>query len=275
MRNFRKARGLCVRCSEKWAPGHKCATELQLHALQEVWNLCQEDFQEDEPEPSSPDDTAHQAFLLLSASAVSGNANPHTMQLRGSLAGQEVLILVDSGSSHSFLSSAIADKIPGCIPLRSPVNVKVANGDTLSCAFELPMAEWKVQGHSFHSALKIIPLATFDMIIGMDWLEAFSPMKVHWRNKWMAIPYGSTTVQLHGVSPEPEGCTLFQLFHAEAAPVSTPLDSDKSLVQSVLDEFADLFAEPSELPPRRVCDHRIPLIPGAQPVAIRSYRYSP
>ena len=34
--SFRKARGHCVRCGEKWAPGHKCATELQLHALQEV-----------------------------------------------------------------------------------------------------------------------------------------------------------------------------------------------------------------------------------------------
>lgn len=98
LRNFRKARRLCVCCGEKWAPGHKCATELQLHALQEVWNLCQEDFQEDEPEPASPDDAEHQAFMLLSASAVSGNANPRTMQLRGSLAGQEVLILVDSGS---------------------------------------------------------------------------------------------------------------------------------------------------------------------------------
>lgn len=46
-------------------------------------------------------------------------------------------------------------------------------------------------------------------------------------------------------------------------------------MQCVLDEFVDLFAEPSELPPHRACDHRIPLIPGAQPVAVCSYRYSP
>lgn len=92
------------------------------------------------------------------------------------------------------------------------MTVKIADGGTLTCESELPMAKWTVQGHSFHSAFKILPLGTFDMIIGMEWLEAFSPMKVHWRNKWMAIPYGATTVQLQGVSPEPEGCTLFQLF---------------------------------------------------------------
>jgi hypothetical protein len=46
-------------------------------------------------------------------------------------------------------------------------------------------------------------------------------------------------------------------------------------VQAVVDQFKHLFAEPSALPPRRACDHRIPLIPGAQPVAVRPYRYSP
>jgi hypothetical protein len=271
LRNFRKARGLCIRCGDKWAPGHKCPTELQLHALQEVWNLCQEDFQDEEPEPTSPDESEHQAFMLLSAAALSGSAHPRTLQLRGSLAGHEVLILVDSGSSHSFLSSATASKIPGCVPLRSPVTVTVADGGFLSCDSELPMAEWTVQGHSFHSALKILPLRTFDMIIGMDWLDAFSPMKVHWRHKWMVIPYGPTTVQLQGISSEPEDATLFQLFQADASSVSAHPALDNSLVQSVLDDFADLFAEPSELPPRRACDHRIPLLPGAQPVAVRSY----
>jgi len=36
-----------------------------------------------------------------------------------------------------------------------------------------------------------------------------------------------------------------------------------------------LFAEPTTLPPRREADHQIPLLPGAQPVSVRPYRYSP
>lgn len=46
-------------------------------------------------------------------------------------------------------------------------------------------------------------------------------------------------------------------------------------VQALIDEFGSLFAEPSSLPPRRPCDHTIPLVLGAQPVSIRQYRYSP
>ena len=59
---------------------------------------------------------------------------------------------------------------------------------------------------------------------------------------------------------------------------SSLLVTDESIpveVQAIVDEFAVLFATPNELPPRCVCDHSIPVIPGAQPVNIRPYRHSP
>jgi hypothetical protein len=39
------------------------------------------------------------------------------------------------------------------------------------------------------------------MILGMDWLQAYSPMKVHWGDKWMAIPYQGSTAVLQGMDP--------------------------------------------------------------------------
>lgn len=40
-------------------------------------------------------------------------------------------------------------------------------------------------------------------------------------------------------------------------------------------EFQDLFAAPKSLPPSRVFDHHIPLLPGSVPVNSRPYRYAP
>jgi hypothetical protein len=48
-----------------------------------------------------------------------------------------------------------------------------------------------------------------------------------------------------------------------------------SIIQEVLSEYQDVFAEATELPPQREYDHSIPLIPGAVPVNSRSYIYSP
>ncbi|XP_024314628.1 uncharacterized protein LOC112270762 [Brachypodium distachyon] len=52
-------------------------------------------------------------------------------------------------------------------------------------------------------------------------------------------------------------------------------DSTPGKVTQVLDAFADVFVEPQGLPPPRSFDHSIPLVPGAQPVSRRPYRYNP
>jgi hypothetical protein len=39
-------------------------------------------------------------------------------------------------------------------------------------------------------------------------------------------------------------------------------------VQTILDQFPEVFGAPVGLPPTRACDHCIPLIPEAQPVKL-------
>jgi hypothetical protein len=46
-------------------------------------------------------------------------------------------------------------------------------------------------------------------------------------------------------------------------------------IATLLQEFKDVFAKPSELPPQRVYDHAVPLCPDAIPVNSRPYKYSP
>jgi hypothetical protein len=46
-------------------------------------------------------------------------------------------------------------------------------------------------------------------------------------------------------------------------------------IQNLLQQFQAVFETPSELPPRRVCDHRIPLTQGTTLVQPRPYCYAP
>ena len=57
-----------------------------------------------------------------------------------------------------------------------------------------------MQGHSFSQDFRVLSLQSYDMVLGMDWLEHFSPMKVHWGNKWMPIPYQESSVLLQGLT---------------------------------------------------------------------------
>lgn len=48
-----------------------------------------------------------------------------------------------------------------------------------------------------------------------------------------------------------------------------------STVHGVIQEFQNCFQEPTGLPPQRVFDHGIPLVPNAQPVNTKPYIYAP
>ena len=207
LKAYRRTRGLCDRCAERWRPGHKCAPSVQLHVVQELIDLLQvSNLDADLSPPHTEAVSDHggslaegQLFIALSAEALAGSDGPRTMRFEGTILDIPLLILVDSGSSHSFLSSAVAAQLPGVQQLSDAISVQVANGNVMLCSTHLPAAVWKIQNYHFSSDLRILPLQHFDLILGMDWLESFSPMKVHWKLKWLSIPYQNSTILLQGI----------------------------------------------------------------------------
>jgi hypothetical protein len=125
----------------------------------------------------------------------------------------------------------------------------------------------------FTADMKILPISHFDIILGMDWLESFCPMQVHWKHKWMPIPYQGATTLLQGITPTVPEEVLVHICHIQQ--VEDPVDTSMSPeVAVILDQFAMVLSL-TELPPKRSCDHIIPLVPGAKPIHIRQYRYPP
>ena len=82
LRDYRRARGLCIRCGEKWSRDHRCPEQIQLHVLQEVWDLCHGDDCDDQAVPEDSD-TVAQLFMTLSSAAVSDQASASIMQFKG------------------------------------------------------------------------------------------------------------------------------------------------------------------------------------------------
>lgn len=205
------------------------------------------------------------------------------------LCGQEVVILVDSGSSSNFVSEAIASKWRNWSPLKAPVQVRVANGEILQCTHELPDCPVWISGHAFKISLKILPLSCYDVILGIDWLASHSPMEVDWKQKWLSFSYMGERVLLQGINPHIVNCDpvnkpeLSALVHQdklwcmiELQVVQGQEDNQEKPkeVQLLIEEFSELFEPPTELPPKRATDHSIPLLLGSQPFRLRPYRYN-
>lgn len=205
---------------------------------------------------------------LLSTHAVSRGESPRTIRLRALVENQVMLLLVDSSSMHSFISQAFADRIKAKSTYLPPVEVRVANGERLTCNSMVTGVQWWCLGHTFTTDMRQLALGAYDGVLGMDWLEQNSPMNCHWLEKTISFEHQGTPVTLQGVRPK-ETSTLesieldqFAKWHVGNdiwyMPVMdwrTPTtDKDKPpqpAVQAVLDDYADVFGEPKSLSPHR------------------------
>lgn len=133
---------------------------------------------------------------------------------------------------------------------------------------------WSVQSYTFTSTLKVLPLQHYDMILGMEWLERFSPMQIDWSQNWLLIPYNNSFVRLQGEVPlaSAQEVTMLEVCSLTA---DIELTRIPPAIQELIDKYSSIFAAPVGLSPSRACDHAIPLTSGAQPFVIRPYRYSP
>ena len=113
-----------------------------------------------------------------------------TIKIVGNLLGHRPLILIDSGSSSTFICEQMAAMLSNWVPLSAPVSVRVADGTSILCTHEIRQCPIYIQGYCFNFNLKILPLKCYDIIIDMDWLEQYSPMQVHWSAKWISFNYG-------------------------------------------------------------------------------------
>jgi hypothetical protein len=81
-----------------------------------------------------------QLCLLLSEVAATGVESPKSMRFMGLIQGMDIMVLLDPGSSHTFISSSIAAQLSGLSSLSHPMSVKVASGTNVVCDAQLLQA---------------------------------------------------------------------------------------------------------------------------------------
>uniref|UniRef100_A0A0A9G9I5 Reverse transcriptase domain-containing protein n=1 Tax=Arundo donax TaxID=35708 RepID=A0A0A9G9I5_ARUDO len=291
LRAYCRARGLCYKCREKWSHEHRCVATVQLHILEELLELLQisEEYDVDtnnvELRALRCDD-----LMVVSQHAVRGAQTSRTVCIVGEIQHHQVLMLIDSRSSHSFIADRMVSKLTGVSQLVSPVKVKVADGGLVPIDRQFAQCAWRVRGVSFLSDFKVFPLGYYDVILGMDWLEVHSPMQMNWGLKTMKFEYEDKEVFIQGLSGVycsfisgnfsiisiASNLSLWREVNELCAAVDIVTEEEvPNCIVQVLHQFSTVFGIPTELPPHRAWDHHIPLLPGSRPVNILPYHHSP
>lgn len=291
----KRAKGLCFRCDEKWNIGHRCKRrELSVLLIDDG----EEDYSEgtgSEPPPSPTEELTNEVTIHpeVSLNSVVGLSNPRTMKLRGKVGESEVVVLIDPGATHNFVS---LDKVAA---LKLPVTdsggfgVSLGNGEAVRgngvCENVILQLDGGVVIQEDFLPLK---LGTTDIILGIQWLEKLGAVVTNWKSQIMQFNVGENTVTLVGdpslvhsqtslktmlrtMRKERQGC-LVEVKQIE----DTPLEINQQVtteipkfISTVVQQHRTVFNEPKGLPPSRGHEHVICLKEGSNPVSVRPYRY--
>ena len=70
--------------------------------------------------------------LTISCNALTGITTPQTLKLKGDIKKKNIIVLIDSGSTHSFIHFKIAKEFNCFLYPPSEHQVMVANGGTIN-----------------------------------------------------------------------------------------------------------------------------------------------
>ncbi|KAL0554431.1 hypothetical protein IC582_008352 [Cucumis melo] len=87
--------------------------------------------------------------------------------------GHYALVLFDSGSSHSFISSAfVLHARLEVEPLHHVLSVSTPSGECMLSKEKVKACQIEIAGHVIEVTLIVLDMLDFDVILGMDWLAA-------------------------------------------------------------------------------------------------------
>lgn len=132
-------------------------------------------------------------------------------------------------------------------------------------------------------------------MLGVQWLSLLGPIVFDYGKLYMSFSHQGKQITLEGLKSASLAAlsmpqlrrldatsSAAQYFAITASPVSTeptplltesPNPDINHKIQQLLSHFQTIFSLPKAIPHSRPYDHRIPLIPGSNPVNIKPYRY--
>ena len=148
----------------------------------------------------------------------------------------------------------------------SSMRVMVANGDRVPCGIVACNVAMHIGKEDFTISCFGIDLGGFDLMLGIDYLRTLGPILWDFENLCMAFTWQGHRVFWGGI-----GTPRDDIFEPSLCALAA--DPARPLLDILLQQYDDVFVEPCGLPPSRPYDHRIHLLPGTAPIAVRPYRY--
>lgn len=190
----RREKGLCYNCDESFVYGHRCKQRITYMIMADSIDEEQTDcvipgfIQEEETE--------------MSLNSLNGQDGTTTMRIFGECNKQSLHILIDSGSTISFIGASVAPRLNCKLTPEKPLLVKVANGQRMVSDKRVDCFKWNIQQREFCYSLRLLETDCCDLILGGDWLKSCTPIGLDYEKMTITVTLAGEKVKLrHSLLP--------------------------------------------------------------------------
>ncbi|KAJ0010662.1 hypothetical protein Pint_33948 [Pistacia integerrima] len=98
------------------------------------------------------------------------------MRLKGTLFSLPMHLLVDSGSTHNFISSFLVAKVGLHLQEKRSFEVTVASGKRLTSPGQCNLVTLHIKGIPLQLDFYLLPLDGYEIVLGTQWLMTLGPI---------------------------------------------------------------------------------------------------
>ncbi|WVZ20135.1 hypothetical protein V8G54_007457 [Vigna mungo] len=239
------------------------------------------DIEDEDGEETETTEDQGEKLMELSACLVEGWTNPGTMKTRGKIGDRSVVILIDSGASHNYISKGITEELGLPITKTKPYSVSLGDGCKRTTQGRCERVKVRLEEVELEEEFHVFELGGVDAILGVAWLEKLGEVRTNWGKMTMAYNVGDKKNCIKGnptLSRQlVNSRSLLKLVEAESWAAVWNLciveagDSDLTYAQRIelnkgLQEHYPLLQDLHGLPLPHNKGHRIQLKEGVDPI---------
>ncbi|GJS72073.1 retrotransposon-related protein [Tanacetum coccineum] len=142
------------------------------------------------------------------------------------------------------------------------------SGETLLCEKLCTQVKLGMQGLAIEVDLYVLPMQGPDVVLGIQWPQKLGDESL--RMKRISLNHMHVLLDSNNVYGVYE---LHHLSTDDGVASTVEAGTTHPDLEQLLVHFDSLFQVPTSLPPYRVIDHRIHLLPNMKPVNVKPYRY--
>jgi hypothetical protein len=281
-----RAKGLCYKCKGKWHPTqhkyHEGSLRLLILGDEETINEEGEIISLEVGDSDEEETEAECKFIGVLVSL----GESHTMKVEGKIQDVALLVLIDSGASHNFISPKVTNALGLTITPTVVKSIKLGDGHRVITSGVCEGIKMKLDNIEVSIDALVLDLGGMDMVLGVAWLSTLGKVMMDWKAMTMQFSYCNQLVKLQGQGSQlvrqgylntyledkhnKVGGDMWSWWGAHFKSMEATIPNDPT---PILAEFHDMFKDTIQLPPERSQVHHINLYPNHGIINARPCRY--